>query len=605
MPAAKDRPLSPLAFLVDRSPAKIMWFALALVALAGVVFASVDLYRIFTHADLTPERVVAFHSIAYAAIVIAIGTVAVARWRTVRSQRDVERTEEEFHALVSGVTDYAIYRLDPHGIITSWNAGAERIKGYAASEIIGQHFSRFYCDEDRMAGVPQAALKAALEQGRYEAEAWRMRKDGSRFWASVVIDRLTDPSGRVRGFAKITRDITEKRQAQQALLDAQAALLQSQKMESLGQLSGGIAHDFNNLLHVIKNGVEIVQRRLGGIDGDVARALEMIKRNADRGASLTQRLLAFSRRQPLQPTAIGPNRLVSGMAELLRSALGESIALETVLGSGTWPISVDPNQLETALLNLAVNARDAMPQGGKLTIETTNAYLDDNYAAAHQEVKPGQYAMIAVSDTGAGMTKEVAAKAFDPFFTTKEVGQGTGLGLSQVYGFIKQSGGHVKIYSELGAGTTVKLYLPRLVGNDFVNLKKEGQELRQPRGNETILVVEDDDDVCTFTCEILRDLGYRVMSARDARSALEALDKDTNVNLLFTDVGLPDGINGRQLADVAVERWPSLKVLFTTGYARNAIVHHGRLDPGVELVLKPFTQNELAKKVRRILESGS
>ena len=581
-----------------------MWFALALVAVAGVLFAGVDLYRIFARDRLTAEAELTFHLLAYAAIVIGISTMVLARWRTVRSQGDVERTEEEFHALVSGVTDYAIYRLDPHGIITSWNAGAERIKGYAAEEIIGQHFSRFYTDEDRAAGTPQTALKTALEQGRYEAESWRMRKDGSRFWANVVIDRLTDPSGRVRGFAKITRDITEKRQAQQALLDAQAALMQSQKMESLGQLSGGIAHDFNNILHVIKNGVEIVQRRLGAIDGDVARALEMIKRNADRGASLTQRLLAFSRRQPLQPTAVAPNRLVSGMAELLRSALGESIALETVLGSGTWPVSVDANQLETALLNLAVNARDAMPQGGKLMIETTNAYLDENYSAAHQEVKAGQYAMIAVSDTGVGMTKEVAAKAFDPFFTTKGVGHGTGLGLSQVYGFIKQSGGHVKLYSEPGAGTTVKLYLPRLVGNDFVNLKREGQEIADPRGNETILVVEDDDDVCLFTCEILRDLGYRVLSARDARSALEVLEKDANVSLLFTDVGLPDGINGRQLADMAIERRPSLKVLFTTGYARNAIVHHGRLDPGVELVLKPFTQNELAKKIRRILENG-
>jgi CheY-like chemotaxis protein len=373
-------------------------------------------------------------------------------------------------------------------------------------------------------------------------------------------------------------------------------------MESLGQLSGGIAHDFSNLLHVIKNGVEIVQRRIGTMETDVARALEMIKRNADRGASLTQRLLAFSRRQPLQPIPINPNRLVSDITELLRAALGESVALETVLGSGTWPVSVDPNQLEAALLNLAVNARDAMPGGGKLTIETTNAYLDDDYAAAHQEVKPGQYAMIAVSDTGIGMTKDIIAKAFDPFFTTKESAQGTGLGLSQVYGFIKQSGGHVKIYSEVGSGTSVKLYLPRLTSGDLVELTKPLQALTEPRGHESILVVEDDDDVCLFTSEILRELGYRVISAHDARAALDALDQETNISLLFTDVGLPHGVNGRQLADIATHRRPGLKVLFTTGYARNAIVHHGRLDPGVELVLKPFTQAELAKRVRRILD---
>ena len=552
---------------------------------------------------MSPDRELALRIIGYIAIVGGIATMAIARWRTGRSERAAERAEEDLRVLVNGVVDYAIFRLDPHGVITSWNAGAERIKGYSASEIIGQHFSRFYTPEDRDAGLPQRALKTASEEGKYEAEGWRLRKNGSRFWASVVIDRLTDPSGRLFAFAKITRDITERRQTQQALLEAQAALVQSQKMESLGQLSGGIAHDFNNLLHVIKNAVEIVRRRLGSIDGDVARALDMIKRNADRGASLTQRLLAFSRRQPLQPSPISPNQLVSGITEVLRSALGESIALETVLGSGTWPVSVDANQLETSLLNLAVNARDAMPHGGKLTIETTNAYLDENYAAAHQEVKPGQYVMLAVSDTGAGMTKEVIAKAFDPFFTTKEQGQGTGLGLSQVYGFIKQSGGHVKIYSEVGAGTTIKLYLPRLLIGDVADRPKETHGIADPSGNETILVVEDDDDVRVFTSEILRELGYRVISARDARSALAGLEDDASVSLLFTDVGLPDGVNGRQLADMALERRPSLKVLFTTGYARNAIVHHGRLDPGVELVLKPFTQNELAKRVRRILDA--
>jgi PAS domain S-box-containing protein len=575
---------------MDRTPKAVIWFGLALTATSALVVAGVDLYG---------GRVLALHLVAFAAIALGIAIVAISLWRA----RNLEgRGSEEFRLLVNGVIDYAIFTLDPNGIIVSWNVGAERIKKYSASEIIGQHFSRFYTDEDRQAGIPDLALKTAIAEGKYEAEGWRVRKDGSRFWASVVIDRVCDPSGRIVGFAKITRDITERRQVQQELLESRAALAQSQKMESLGQLSGGIAHDFNNLLHVIKNGVEIVQRRLGTTETDVARALEMIKRNADRGASLTQRLLAFSRRQPLQPLPINPNRLVSDITELLRAALGESVALETVLGSGTWPVSVDPNQLEAALLNLAVNARDAMTGGGKLTIETTNAHLDDDYAAAHQEVKPGQYAMIAVSDTGIGMTKDIIAKAFDPFFTTKESAHGTGLGLSQVYGFIKQSGGHVKIYSEVGSGTTVKLYLPRLTSSDLVDLTKPLQPLTEPRGHESILVVEDDDDVCLFTSEILRELGYRVISAHDARAALDALDQETNISLLFTDVGLPHGVNGRQLADIATHRRPGLKVLFTTGYARNAIVHHGRLDPGVELVLKPFTQAELAKRVRRILD---
>jgi PAS domain S-box-containing protein len=333
---------------MDRTPKPVIWFGLALAATSALVVAGVDLYG---------GRVLALHLVAFAAIALGIAIVAISLWRA----RNLEgRGSEEFRLLVNGVIDYAIFTLDPNGIIVNWNAGAERIKKYSASEIIGQHFSRFYTDEDRQAGIPDLALKTAIAEGKYEAEGWRVRKDGSRFWASVVIDRVCDPSGRVVGFAKITRDITERRQAQQALLESQAALAQSQKMESLGQLSGGIAHDFNNLLHVIKNGVEIVQRRLGTTETDVARALEMIKRNADRGASLTQRLLAFSRRQPLQPRPINPNRLVSDITELLRAALGESVALETVFGSGTWPVSVDPNQLEAALLNLAVNARDAI-----------------------------------------------------------------------------------------------------------------------------------------------------------------------------------------------------------------------------------------------------
>jgi signal transduction histidine kinase len=405
-------------------------------------------------------------------------------------------------------------------------------------------------------------------------------------------------------FRSARRAEHERRQMEQQLneqlLQAQAALAQTQKMEALGQLTGGVAHDFNNLLHVIKNAVTLAQNRVRVEDQDVHQYLAMAQRNADRAASTTARLLAFSRQQPLDPTPTDMNKLVAGMHDLLRHLLGESIAVEAVLGSGLWSVSIDKNQLETAVINLAVNARDAMPSSGKLTIETSNGYLDEAYAHTHPEVTAGQYAMIAVSDSGIGMTKEVATRAFDPFFTTKDAGRGTGLGLSQVFGFVKQSGGHIKIYSELGHGTTVKMYFPRLAGG----------EIEEPRGTpitvgagsgETILVVEDNEDVRMFTERVLRDLGYRVSAAPDCRRALQLLEQLDGVDLLFTDVGLPEGLSGRELANEARRRWPQMKVLYTTGYARNSIIHHGRLDPGVELIPKPFTQAGLAEKVRRVL----
>lgn len=513
--------------------------------------------------------------------------------------RDIE---ERFKVLVASIKDYAIYMIDPEGRITSWNAGAERIKGYSADEIIGQHFSIFYTDEERSADVPRNALHTALRDGTYEAEALRVRKDGSHFFANVVINPLRDHSGRLVGFAKVTRDVTERRQQQVALDEARTALAQSRKMEALGQLSGGIAHDFNNLLHVIRNAAEVLDRRLPELAPDLRSMFDMIKRNADRAASLTQRLLAFSRRQPLEPQRIDPNKLVQSMSVLLKSALGEAIELQVVCGVGSGPISADPNQLETAILNLAVNARDAMPEGGRLTIETTNAYLDQGYAAANAEVQAGPYALISVSDTGIGMSREVIAKAFEPFFTTKEIGQGTGLGLSQVYGFIKQSGGHAKIYSEPEQGTTVKLYLPRLSTAALPDIPDQTPLAPTGRATETILLVEDEEDVLAFTAAVLRELGYRVLTAADAESALAVLEREQGADLLFTDVGLPR-INGRQLADESRKRWPALKILFTTGYARNAIIHQGRLDPGVELIVKPFSQSSIANKIRKILDA--
>jgi PAS domain S-box-containing protein len=402
--------------------------------------------------------------------------------------------------------------------------------------------------------------------------------------------------------ANLEREIAERREQLRANEDA---LRQAQKMEAVGQLTGGVAHDFNNILQVIVGNLEVIRRLVPADAGRIQRSAEQALNGARQASSLTQRLLAFSRRQPLDPKPIDVNSLVSGMSELLNRSLGETISVETVRGAGLWKIEADANALESAILNLAVNARDAMPQGGRLTIETTNAYVDEAYAVAHAEVVPGQYALISVSDTGAGMDSETIRRAFEPFFTTKPVGQGTGLGLSQVYGFVKQSGGHVKIYSEVGQGTTVKIYLPRLERSEDEHEVRSLSPVPEGNANETILVVEDDANVRSYSVDALRDLGYRVIEAADGPSALSVLETNTTVDLLFTDVVLPGGMTGAQVASQARELRPGLKVLFTTGYARNAIFHHGRLDKGVQLITKPFSFTDLAAKVRDVLDGLS
>jgi PAS domain S-box-containing protein len=385
---------------------------------------------------------------------------------------------------------------------------------------------------------------------------------------------------------------------------AHEALRQSQKMETVGQLTGGVAHDFNNLLQIVTGNLETLQRNLGDNSPRLKRAAENAMVGAKRAAILTQRLLAFSRRQPLVPKPIDANKLVADMSELLHRTLGETIQLETVLASGLWRVEADPNQLENALLNLVVNARDAMPDGGKLTVETANTHLDRGYTSQNAEVTPGQYVVICVSDTGTGMDAATAARVFEPFFTTKEVGKGTGLGLSMVYGFVKQSGGHVKIYSELGHGTTVKIYLPRLLGKADDEIEAVDALVPEGTSEETVLVCEDDDDVRAYSVETLRELGYRVLEANDGPSALRLLERqEFRVDLLFSDVVLPSGMNGADLATEARRLRPNLKVLFTTGYARDAIVHQGRLDPGVELITKPFAYGDLAARVRDILDA--
>jgi PAS domain S-box-containing protein len=515
-------------------------------------------------------------------------------------------SERRYRRLVESVVDYAIFQLDVDGRIATWNPGAERIKGYSADEAIGRHFSMFYTQEDRAASVPAAALATARSVGRFEAEGWRVRKDGSRFWALVVIDAIRGDDGNLIGFAKVTRDITERHEAQRALRDAQEQLAVSQKMEAIGQLSGGIAHDFNNLLMIVLGNIETAQRHARRLpeSTNVQRYLANAIRGAQRAAALTGRLLAFSRRQALDPKPIDVNKFISGSVDFLQRSLGETVEIEAVGGAGIWMIEADPNQLESALVNLAINARDAMPHGGKLTIEASNVFADDDYVRLNPDLNEGQYVAICVSDTGTGMSKDIVSRAFEPFFTTKEAGHGTGLGLSQVYGFVKQSGGHVKIYSESGQGTTVKLYFPRFLQRSVE--QEAADELPVAEGDsESILVVEDDPDVRAYLLEALRGLNYRVIPADNAQAALRILvDDGKRVDLLLTDVVMP-GLNGRELGRRAEVLRPGLRVLYMTGYSRNAVVHHGRLEEGVDLLQKPVSQAQLASRVREALDRAA
>jgi PAS domain S-box-containing protein len=500
----------------------------------------------------------------------------------------------QFDQWVSAIADYAIFLIDRDGHVLTWNEGAERIKGYTRDEIVGRHFSIFYTAEDQASGMPLRALETALKEGKFEAEAWRVRKNGSRFFANVVIDAIKDASGEVLGFAKITRDMTERRAME-------AQLRHAQKMEAIGQLTGGVAHDFNNLLTIILGNLEVISHERSNTVR-LRRAVEHATQGAQRAAALTQQLLAFSRRQALQPTSVDVNELVTRTTDMLGSLLGENIAIQLRLTPSTWPAQVDGHQLESALVNLAVNARDAMPDGGTLTITTHNATLGTTDNRRFDDIAPGDYVIISVVDTGAGMSPDIVEHAFEPFYTTKPQGKGTGLGLSQVYGFARQSEGTVVLTSALEHGTTVALYLPR----STLAVKAAAVDAPPPAtGHETILLVEDQDEVRMFIAESLRESGYEVIEASDGMSALTVLRKNTRVDLLLTDVGLPGGLNGRQLAEQSRELRAGLRILFMTGYARETLMHDGRLQSGVGLLRKPFSRAELIGQVRVVLDSGS
>jgi PAS domain S-box-containing protein len=516
--------------------------------------------------------------------------------RRKRAEAAARRERQLSELLIDGSTE-GIIGLDKEYRYITWNPAMEAMSGIPREELLGRHFFEMRPD---LIGTPiETAWRATMEGRRttLRDRPYKFAAPGRSGYYDADFAPLYGADRTIIGGFAFLRDMTERRQIEEQLR-------QAQKMEAVGQLTGGVAHDFNNLLTVIIGNLDNLQHYLPERE-EPRRMIAAIMRASTRAATLTHRLLAFARRQPLEPRPVDVNKLAATMSDLLRRSLGETIVIETVLAGGLWQTLADPNQLENALLNLAVNARDAMAQGGKLTLETANAFLDETYAAAYQDVAAGQYVMIAVSDTGSGMSKEVAEKAFEPFFTTKEVGQGTGLRLPQVYGFVKQSGGHVKIYSEPGEGTTVKLYLPRLVAGDAASeVTPDARTAADQSRDATILLVEDDDDVRHYSADILRKLGYRVMEALDGPTALSVLSAEPRVALLFTDVGLPGGLNGRQLADEARERHPDIKVLFTTGYARNAIFHQGRLDPGVELILKPFTASGLAAKINQILSTA-
>ncbi|WP_109047023.1 PAS domain S-box protein [Azospirillum sp. TSA6c] len=532
--------------------------------------------------------------------------------------------ERQFRLLVQSVVDYAIFMLDPTGVVRSWNAGAARMKGYAADEIIGRHFSSFYTPEDRAADMPQRALATALSEGRFEAEGWRLRKDGTRFWASVVIDPIRDETGTLRGFAKITRDITERRKAQQALDEAREALAQAQKMEAVGQLTGGVAHDFNNLLQAISSSLELIDQRLSAGRSDIAPFTATARAAVDRAATLTRRLLAFARRQPLRPERVDLNALVAGLWDLLGRSVGEQIRLERQLGEPLWPVHADVNQIENALLNLVINARDAMPDGGCVTVETANAAFAPADLVNDPGVEAGDYAVLTVRDSGTGMPPDVLARAFEPFFTTKPIGQGTGLGLSQLYGFARQSGGFVRIDSAVGRGTAVHLHLPRdhAAAAACTGRAEPAAVPALPPGRTgrgTVLVVEDEELVRMLLVEVLESDGYTTLEAADGTSALAQLTKaqagtkgvagaNPPVDLLVTDVGLP-GLNGRQLAEAAQAHYPDLKVLFLTGYAFQALDdRHGDGEDGLghnmRMLAKPVAVDAFRAMVRKLLSDG-
>jgi PAS domain S-box-containing protein len=585
--------------------------------------------NILSPASLTNLAVFLFTSIL---LLIAANSFRTAVIRRRASERELEESERRFR-IVADAMPQLVWSVRRDGSYDYYNQRCIEFAGGPPDEDGGSWKELLHPDDREHT---KRAWREALGTGtRYENELRFRGADGQYHWFLARAVPVRDADGNIERWFGSSTDISDIVEARNALARinehqerlvaertaeladanirlraeiaerarAEEALRQAHKMEALGQLTGGVAHDFNNLLTVVIGNIEAIQRRLGA-NGD-ARLRDYANsamQGGKRAAALTQRLLSFARGQPLEPQAVDINELLSGMSELLARTLGERVSMETVLGEGLWLTEIDPNQFESILLNLAANSRDAMPEGGKFTIETSKAKLDKSFTAGHPELKPGEYVLVSVRDTGYGMSKETLARVFEPFFTTKPMGQGTGLGLSQLYGFIKQSGGHVNIESEVGKGTTVKLYLPRSEIAQSVLVSKLRELAAEPPKQDTVLVVEDDEDVRRYTVNMLRELGYRVIQAGDGSAALRHLEAHPEIRFLFTDVGLPGEYNGRELAEEALRRRPYLKVLFTTGYGLDGIIHEGRLDVGVELITKPFTFDEFSEKVRKVFE---
>jgi PAS domain S-box-containing protein len=530
-----------------------------------------------------------------------LGYAKVTRDLTERREAEqaLRRSEEKFRVLVQGVTDYAIYMLDADGIVTNWNVGAQRIKGYAPDEIIGQHFSQFYTPEDRESGEPGKALQAAIDKGSLEKEGWRVRKNGEVFWASIVIDPIRDDGGKIIGFAKVTRDLTERHKVQAELDAAREALFQSQKIEALGQLTGGVAHDFNNLLTAVLGSLELVRRQIG--DERQLNLIDNAIKGASRGISLTQRMLSFARKQELELQPVAVDVLVAEMGDLLQRSLGPLVRIETDFPADLAMAAADPNQLETAVLNLAVNARDAMPEGGMLRIAARNELVGSGHRSG---LPDGDYIRLTVADTGSGMDGKTLAQAAEPFFTTKGVGKGTGLGLSMVHGMAEQLGGRLALDSRLGKGTTVEIWLP-VAGagaacEPAVLPAEPRAEVELSARPLTVLAVDDDALVLMNTTALLEDLGHKVIEASSAREALAVLAGGDEIDLLITDHAMPQMTGAQLIAEVG-QRWPNLPVILATGYADLP----AGTTSGVLRLNKPFWQADLEKAVMAAMARGA
>lgn len=498
----------------------------------------------------------------------------------IKQQRDLFESERSFRLLVEGVADYALYMLDPDGFITSWNIGGQRIKGYSPEEIVGQHFSRFYTEADRANGRPARALRIAREHGRYEEDGWRVRKDGTFFWASVVIDPIYE-GGELIGFAKITRDITERREAQLKLEQMQKHLAESQKLDALGQLTGGVAHDFNNLLMIISGSVHTLKRSAGN-DPKTQRAIAAIENATKRGAALTGQLLTFARRQSVNPEPISLVERIEAIRQVLDTGVGSAVQLAFDLAPDAWPVMVDIAEFETALVNLVINARDAISAGGTITIFAHNQ-------TTLEGMNPGDFVAVGVEDTGQGIAPDILSKVFDPFFTTKPVGKGTGLGLSQVHGFAHQAGGTVSVQSELGKGTRVTILLPRQHAEEIAG-KADSVELGG--GSGTVLLVEDNPDVASVSRNLLEQLGYQVRRVADAEAALREIQRQ-EIDLVFSDIVMPGKLDGLGLARHLREVRPDLPVLLATGYSDAAADVRGDFP----ILRKPYEIHQLSRAI--------